>query len=759
MKRAALSFVALAVAICAAQVSAASIRIANNDGANEGFNDPTPATPVGGNPGTTVGAQRLIAFQFAADLWAGLLNGDDEIVVNAKFDPLECTSTSAVLGSAGPLSAIRDFPGAPLPGMYYVVALANRLARQDLNGATSEIRATFNSDIGTPGCFTDSPWYYGLDNDPPSGQIDLVVVVLHELGHGLGFIALYDRETGALFNGAPDIYTAHLIDGSTETLFTDMTSVERRAASVKDGEIAWDGLNAIAAAPSFLAGEPTVTVNSPASVAGDYEAGTAGFGPPVNVAGVTGTLVQALDAANASGPSTTDGCTTFSNANEVAGEIAIIDRGDCTFVQKVINAQAAGAIGVIIVNNVAGDGVVEMGGDDNTITIPVLSVSLEDGARIRMALDTGISVTLRADPSSLAGTDDQGRPLIYAPNPLQSGSSISHWDTRASPNLLMEPNVTASLGHGIDLSRDAFSDMGWFSAAEVESTMRAEIAVDNDGDGKADPGDVVRLLVTVQNNGGTDARGVRFTCSVPAGALLVRGSVQSTAGTTSDANGVATVQVGDLNVGSEVTIIFDILIDPLNPDPPSSIALQGQITGTNIDSLVTDDPSTVQADDATVIQIDPSPLSVKKSASIVNDLDGDGAISRGETIRYSIVITNAGLNSLSGVVLTDDPDPNTTIVAGSVTTTLGTVTSGNGFGDSTIVVSIGNIAPGAAVTVIFEARVNDATPESVFVISNQAVVTGNGFPPTLSDDPSTVPAGDPTDLGFALERRRGIRHR
>ncbi|MBW3565636.1 MAG: DUF11 domain-containing protein [Acidobacteria bacterium] len=759
MKRAALSFVALVVAVCSLQVSAASVRIANNDGANEGFNDPTEADPVGGNPGTTVGAQRLIAFQFAADLWAGLLNGDDEVVVRANFDPQECTSTSAVLGSAGPLNAIRDFPGAPIPGMYYVVALANRLARQDLNGGTAEVRATFNSDIGTEGCFNNSPWYYGLDNNPPPGHIDLVVVVLHELGHGLGFIALYNRDTGALFEGFPDIYTAHLIDGSTETLFTDMTKAERQAASVKDGEIAWVGRNAVAAAPSFLEGEPTVTVNSPASVAGDYEAGTASFGPLVDDAGVTGTLVQALDAANASGPSTTDGCTAFSNANEVAGNIAIIDRGKCTFVQKVLNAQAAGAVGVIIVNNVAGDGVVEMAGDDESITIPVLSVSLEDGAEIRTALESGISVTLRADPSSLAGTDDQDRPLIYAPNPLQAGSSISHWDTRASPNLLMEPNVTATLGHGIDLSRDAFSDMGWFSAAVVESTMRDEMAVDNDSDGKADPGDVVRLLVTIQNNGGTDARGVRFTSSVPAGAQLVRGSVKSTAGTTSDTNGIATVQVGDLDVGSEVTIIFDILIEPLNPTPPASIAIQGQITGTNIDSLVTDDPSTVQAADATVIQIDPSPVAARKSASIVNDLDEDGSISRGETIRYSIIVTNERLTSLSGVVLTDDPDPNTTIVAGSVTTTLGTVTSGNSSGDSTVVVSIGNMAPGAAVTVTFEARVNDATPDSVFVISNQAVVTGNGFPPTLSDDPATVPTSDPTELGFALERRRGIRHR
>ena len=55
-------------------VQAATFTIVNNDGAGEGFNDPTAAAPVGGNTGTTIGAQRLIAFQAAADIWGGLLS-------------------------------------------------------------------------------------------------------------------------------------------------------------------------------------------------------------------------------------------------------------------------------------------------------------------------------------------------------------------------------------------------------------------------------------------------------------------------------------------------------------------------------------------------------------------------------------------------------------------------------------------------------------------------------------------------------------
>jgi hypothetical protein len=52
---------------------------------------------------------------------------------------------------------------------------------------------------------------------------------------------------------------------------------------------------------------------------------------------------------------------------------------------------------------------------------------------------------------------------LYAPNPVEQGSSISHWDTSAMPNLLMEPNLSADLPHTVDLTLPALRDIGWFS--------------------------------------------------------------------------------------------------------------------------------------------------------------------------------------------------------------------------------------------------------------------------------------------------------
>src|SRR5262249_44215017 len=121
----------LALGACATQAHATFI-IINNDGPGEGFNDPTPAAPVGGNPGTTVGQQRLNVFTRTGLIWDGILNSPVSIYVDATFDPLPCSPTSGVLGSAGPTVVESDFSGAPYAGTWFNGAEANRLAGTDL---------------------------------------------------------------------------------------------------------------------------------------------------------------------------------------------------------------------------------------------------------------------------------------------------------------------------------------------------------------------------------------------------------------------------------------------------------------------------------------------------------------------------------------------------------------------------------------------------------------------------------------------------
>jgi PA domain-containing protein len=458
---------------------AATITIVNVNSPGVGFNDPTPATPVGGNTGTTVGQQRLIAFQYAADIWAAKIQSTVEIRIGASFEMLDCDANTGTLGQASATRSLRDFAGAPFPATYYPVALANAITGQDLFPTGDDISAQFNSGIGQPNCLAGSPWYYGLDNSH-GASVDLVTVLLHEFGHGLGFINLVDISSGAEFLGSPDVFERHIFDTQTGKNWADMTAVERRASALNGRRVVWDGARVTQAVPTTLTlGTPLVTVSSPAAIAGTLAVGVAAFGQPFFSPGITGTLVAAADPSDTNGPSTTDGCSPVTNAGDVAGKIALIDRGTCLFVTKVKNAQNAGAIGVLIADNMAGSPPAGLGGLDPTITIPSGRISMSDGATLRANLAAGVTVTLGVDQTLRAGADASGRALLDATDPIISGSSMSHWDPIAFPDLLMEPNINGDLPHDVDLTLPLLLDIGWTALTIPEGGPRPPIDLAN----------------------------------------------------------------------------------------------------------------------------------------------------------------------------------------------------------------------------------------------------------------------------------------
>jgi hypothetical protein len=449
----------------ASALGSATINIQNNDPAGVGFNDPTAVTPVGGNNGTTLGQQRFNAVQFAANIWGATLTSTTTINIRAQWTALPCTANQAALASAGTISIFRDFSGATFPGTWYGEALANKLSGTDQDPGP-EIDANFNVNLGSSGCFTGFPFYLGLDNNHGTNP-DLVSVSLHEFSHGFGFQTFTNSTTtGAQNGGFPSVYDRFLLDNTTGLTWIQMTNSERLASAINTNHLVWTGPQVTSTIPSVLsaAGVPTLKVNSPAGIAGNYAVGLAQFGPALFSPGVTGNLIQATDPNDGAGTLTTDGCSSFTNAAAVNGKIAVIDRGTCAFVTKTLNAQSAGAIGVVVINNIAG-APGGMSGSDPSITIPTVMVSQADGTTIRNQLGGGVNGTIGVDNSTRAGADVLGRALLYTPNPVEGGSSVSHWDTSAFPNQLMEPDINDDLTHSViapqDLTAAMLSDVGW----------------------------------------------------------------------------------------------------------------------------------------------------------------------------------------------------------------------------------------------------------------------------------------------------------
>ncbi|GGI06296.1 M36 family metallopeptidase [Egicoccus halophilus] len=173
----------------------------------------------------------------------------------------------------------------------------------------------------------------------------------------------------------------------------------------------------------------SVVVDEPSGAAGSYTAVAASFGPSTPAGGVHGDIVPASDGTDAP----TLGCQPL--VDFPAGAIALIDRGDCPFVDKVGHAQAAGAVGVVVANNVAGNPTA-MGGADPSITIPSVMVTQDAGAAIRAGQPATGSIESQVFASQPEGGDrltfDFGLDLTQHPH--------EYWEA-ATTNLFYWCNV------------------------------------------------------------------------------------------------------------------------------------------------------------------------------------------------------------------------------------------------------------------------------------------------------------------------------
>lgn len=476
------STLALLLALIA-PANAAVITVVNKDPPGKGLNDQTPRAPEGRNPGLTVGEQRRIAYQYAADLWGAALQSKVEIIVGASFDDLTCTPTQAVLGAAGTAWVAWNDPADGKPSMVYHGAIYNAMQEERVSISEDgvDIVSYFNANLGgsnpdgTP-CFTGGGWYYGLDGNTPPSRSSFLDTVMHEIGHGLGSSGFTDARTGILAGrlgmpeliGFSDPFSENIFDNLQGKAFSDpsMTDAMRSKSSSSPGAPAWRGGMVNAQAPMWLDEAMKLTIQTPTTPIKTTTIGTADFGPrsPLNVFSGPLTLVD-----DGTGPSTSDACEAPPTAS-LLGKVAYVTRSRrCPFEAQAANVQAAGAVAAIIGNQIDFSydfmGVTGMRDEAGfNATIPTINVGLVIALTIENQLRgaQALSSTLEST-NSLVGVDSSGRPLLYAPSNVAPGSSLYHFDTSLTPNVLMEPAITGSLDatHMLDITLAQMEDLGW----------------------------------------------------------------------------------------------------------------------------------------------------------------------------------------------------------------------------------------------------------------------------------------------------------
>lgn len=143
-------------------------------------------------------------------------------------------------------------------------------------------------------------------------------------------------------------------------------------------------------------------ITAPSQLVGTYITGEANFGEelPLPLNPIIGEFAIAIDSTS----TPNEVCDSIINANEIIGKIAMIDRGNCFFTDKIMRAQQAGAIACVICNNVDGNPI-GMSGTNDSITIPALMMRKIDCDSIKIAIENGETVT--------AQISDSGDPLNY----------------------------------------------------------------------------------------------------------------------------------------------------------------------------------------------------------------------------------------------------------------------------------------------------------------------------------------------------------
>ncbi|HET9419956.1 MAG TPA: M4 family metallopeptidase [Nocardioides sp.] len=194
-------------------------------------------------------------------------------------------------------------------------------------------------------------------------------VVSHEWGHAYTEFThglIYQWQSGALNEAYSDVFgeTLDLINGREDEDEGDINAPRP------------DGL-----CSKYTRGAIGATINAPEEIAGPCQgAAAASFGPVFDKTGVTTDVVVGTDAANDEGPTTTDGCSTLDNAAAIAGKFVYVDRGTCPFTQKIANAEAAGATGIMVGDNAPARPPISIAGVSD---IYGLMVTQADGTKIK----------------------------------------------------------------------------------------------------------------------------------------------------------------------------------------------------------------------------------------------------------------------------------------------------------------------------------------------------------------------------------------
>ena len=432
--------------------------------------------------------------------------------------------------------------------------------------------------------------------------------------------------------------------------------------------------------------------------------------------------------------------------------------------------------------------------------------ALNAAARFKAGTLTLTTIPLGAPAGSTVNLDAsggaKGTGLLNISNltlGVAPATVLINYEVELAPSI---PNGTTVLnqGHmlanGLDFPSDDPKIVGLTNPTEVYITSAADFLVEKESDDiTGDPavlvsGDTLRYTIKVKNigtedsinstirdmlpanttyvTGSTTLNGVAVTEPIPGTLPLQAGISINTPADTTVGKMIADGSASDFTAGAFATIVFDVMINA-NVINGTIISNQAYVNGENLINVAlpqkpSNDPNTVLPDDPTLDLVGNQPLlDAQKTVSIEGDAGTIGVLDPGETLRYTIVVTNTGAAPATGVSFIDAIPADTTYVPNSVT--LNGIAVPDVVGLSPLIAGIpinstsaasGVVVVGDTATIVFDVTVNAVA--SGTVISNQGYVYSNeqAVEPTDADgiesngdQPTLISVGNAQILSIA----------
>lgn len=426
-------------------VSAALFDIASEDGPGEGLNDPTPVAPLPDNPGVTRGEQRRYVIEKALELWGDRIHSDTIIVVSVDFEPLPCAGDQVTLGVGGPTGIFENFPNTPLADTWYPAALADALAGQDLDPGYPDIQISLSTNLDQGCANALGGWHYGTDpnlNQATDRQY-LMLTVLHEIAHGLGFSSSVFLATGETPFGHNDVWSHFVFDDLLGKSWAQMTNAERAASTTHYQSVFFDGPHVRAAREQSAFGNRWVQMRPGGNGWTISRTGVALARDSTLPASVS--LTQSCIGASASSAS----CYSESVLTEMSGKMLVTDADSggtaCPRTAALNVAAAAGATAILTTSS--------------DILAPAFDASIPV-----FNLGTGCFLAdprVRLVQGNSADARSEGRAMLFSPATLDPGASVVHLDPTLNVPHLMAPTLERRDWRGLDWALPLLRDIGW----------------------------------------------------------------------------------------------------------------------------------------------------------------------------------------------------------------------------------------------------------------------------------------------------------